>query len=122
MARLHGGGAGRVELGAIFWSIPPGEPFPPELHGAPVVIVAGAYAGPVSEGEAVVQPLRELAEPLLDLSGPWPWVGLQSGFDALFPKGGFYYWKSRALAELTDDAIEEIAELRRPPRRRRSRT
>ncbi len=101
---------------AICWSIPPGEPFPPALHGAPVVVVAGAYAGPVSEGEAVVQPLRELAEPLLDLSGPWPWVGLQSGFDALFPKGGFYHWKSRALAELTDDAIEEIADYagRRP--------
>jgi FAD/FMN-containing dehydrogenase len=56
----------------------------------------------------VVQPLRELATPLIDLSGPWPWVGLQSGFDALFPKGGLYYWKSKALAELTDDAIDEI--------------
>jgi hypothetical protein len=57
-----------------------------------------------------VQPLRELGEPLIDLSGPWPWLGLQSGFDALFPKGGFYYWKSRALAELTDEAIDVIAD------------
>ena len=73
---------------ALFWSVPPDEPFPPELHGKPVLVVAGVYAGSVEDGEPVVQPLRELGEPLIDLSGPWPWLGLQSGFDALFPKGG----------------------------------
>jgi len=95
---------------ALLWSVPPGEPFPPEHHGKPVVVVAACYCGSVEDGEPVVQPLRELGEPLIDLSGPWPWLGLQSGFDALFPKGGFYYWKSRALAELTDDAIDVVAD------------
>ena len=101
---------------AICVSVPPGEPFPPETHGAPVVAVVGVYGGPVEEGEPVVRPLRELGEPLLDLSGPWPWLALQSGFDALFPKGGFYYWKSRALAELTEAAVDDILEFagRRP--------
>jgi FAD/FMN-containing dehydrogenase len=101
---------------AICWSIPPGEPFPPALHGAPVCAVAATYAGPVAEGEPVVRPLRELGEPLIDLSGPWPWLGLQSGFDDMFPKGAFYYWKGRVLAELTDAAIGDIADFagRRP--------
>jgi FAD/FMN-containing dehydrogenase len=101
---------------AICWSIPPAEPFPPELHGTPVVAIAAAYAGPVSEGEPIVQPLRELAEPLVDVSGPWPWLGLQSGFDALYPKGGLYYWKGRALGELSDAAIDDIVDFasRRP--------
>jgi FAD/FMN-containing dehydrogenase len=100
----------------LWWSVPPGEPFPPEHHGKPVLVVAGVYAGSVEEGERVVQPLRELAEPLIDVSGPWPWLGLQSGFDALFPKGAFYYWKSRALGELPDEAIDELADwaARRP--------
>ncbi|HZR92139.1 MAG TPA: FAD-binding oxidoreductase [Gaiellaceae bacterium] len=100
----------------LFWSVPAGEPFPPEHHGKPVLVVAGVYSGAVEDGEPVVQPLRELAQPLIDLSGPWPWLGLQSGFDALFPKGAFYYWKSRALAELPDEAIDEIADwaARRP--------
>ena len=106
------------ELSAIVlcWSVPPHEPFPPEHHGRPVLVVAGSYAGAVEDGEPVVQPLRELGEPLIDLSGPWPWLGLQSGFDALFPKGGLYYWKSRALAELTDAAIDDIIDFaaRRP--------
>jgi FAD/FMN-containing dehydrogenase len=101
---------------AIVWSIPPGEPFPSEVHGKAVVAIAGSYCGSVEDGERAVQPLRELGDPLVDLSGAWPWLGLQSGFDALFPKGGFYYWKSRSLAELTDDAIETIADFggRRP--------
>jgi hypothetical protein len=101
---------------ALLWSIPPGEPFPPEHHGKPVVVVAGCYSGAVDDGEPVVQPLRELGQPLIDLSGPWPWLGLQSGFDPLFPKGAFYYWKSRALAELSDEAIDVIADFgaRRP--------
>ena len=101
---------------AICWSVPPGDPFPPEHHGKDVFVVAAAYAGPVEDGEPVVQPLRELGRPLIDLSGPWPWVGLQSGFDALFPKGQYRYWKSRALAELSDAAIDDIADFanRRP--------
>jgi hypothetical protein len=101
---------------AIFWSIPAHEPFPPEIHGTPVLIVAAVYSGSVEDGEPVVQPLRELAQPVIDLSGPWPWLGLQAGFDELFPKGRLYYWKSRALAELSDAAIDEIANFaaRRP--------
>jgi FAD/FMN-containing dehydrogenase len=101
---------------ALVWSVPPGEPFPVEHHGKPVCIVAAVYSGAVEEGEPVVQPLRELAEPLIDLSGPWPWLGLQSGFDALFPSGALYYWKSRALPDLPDEAIDTIVEFggRRP--------
>src|SRR6476659_102729 len=101
---------------AICWSVPPHPPFPPEIHGTPVVVVAAAYSGSVEEGERVVQPLRELAEPVVDASGPWPWLGLQSGFDAIFPKGELRYWKSRSVTELSDEVIDEIISLasRRP--------
>ena len=101
---------------AFFWTVPPAEPFPPEHHGKPVFIVAAVYSGSVEDGEPVVQPLRELGEPLIDLSGPWPWLGLQSGFDELFPNGQYRYWKSRALAELTQEAIDDVADwaTRRP--------
>jgi FAD/FMN-containing dehydrogenase len=94
---------------ALCWSVPSHTSFPKELHGKPVLLVAGAYAGAVENGAPIVQPLRELAQPVLDLSGPWPWAGLQSGFDAIFPNGELRYWKSRALAELSEDAIDEIA-------------
>ena len=101
---------------AFFWNVPPHEPFPPEHHGEPVLILAGVYSESAEDGEPVVQPLRELAQPILDLSGPWPWLGLQSGFDALFPPGELRYWKSRAFATLSEEAIDEIADwgARRP--------
>jgi len=101
---------------ALCWSVPAEEPFPEELHGKPIVAIAAVYSGSLEDGEPIVQPLRELAQPLIDLSGPWPWLGLQSGFDALYPKGGLYYWKSRTLGELSAAAIDEIADFagRRP--------
>ena len=101
---------------AICWSIPPHEPFPPELHGTPVVAVAAAHCGPVEDGERIVQPLRELGQPLVDASGPWPWLGLQSGFDAIFGKGELRYWKARSVTELSAEVIAEILDFagRRP--------
>ena len=116
LARLHGRGARRAQLARDLLERPAGRAVPARApRRAGRASSPAVYAGPVEEGEAVVQPLRELAEPLIDLSGPWPWLGLQSGFDALFPKGGCYYWKSRALAELTDDGDRRDRRLRRPP-------
>ena len=101
---------------AFCWSVPAAEPFPPEHHEKPVLVVAAVYSGSVDDGEPVVQPLRELGQAMVDLSGPWPWLGLQSGFDGLFPNGQFRYWKSRAVADLSAAAIDVIADFaaRRP--------
>lgn len=91
---------------ALFWGIPPG--FPEELVDTPVVITAAVYAGSVDEGEKAMQPLRELATPLLDLSTPEPYTAVQSAFDPFFPKGGLYYWKSIYVDQLNDDVINEL--------------
>ena len=64
-----------------------------------------------------MQPLRELAEPLVDASGPWPWLGLQSGFDAIFPQGRAPLLEvAVASPSCSDEVIGEIVELagRRP--------
>lgn len=56
------------------------------------------------------RPLRELGEPLVDISQPMPFTFVQSAFDALFARGEFRsYWKSQYLAELTDGAIDALA-------------
>jgi len=57
---------------AFCWSVPAAEPFPPEHHERPVLVIAAVYAGSVEDGEPIVQPLRELAVPVVDLSGPEP--------------------------------------------------
>ena len=94
---------------AVFWSVPEG--FPPEAVGTPVVILAGVYAGPVEEGERAVAPLRSLATPVLDLSGPTPFAGVQSAFDPFFPQGLLQYWKSTYVEELSDALLDELCVL-----------
>ena len=49
--------------------------------------------------------------PLLDMSGPMPFTAVQAGFDPLFPRNALRaYWKSQYLDELSDAAIDVIAE------------
>jgi FAD/FMN-containing dehydrogenase len=89
----------------VLWSIPDSEPFPAEIRRRPVVILATVYAGAIEDGERILQPLRELATPLMDLSGPMPYTALQAAFDPFFPEGRRYYWKSTYIDDLSDAAI-----------------
>ena len=89
---------------------PPAPYLPEHLHGRPVVIIAVCYAGDLAEGEAVLAPLRTLAEPLIDLIQPKPYVAHQGMFDAGVPHGLRYYWKSHYLPALSDAAIAVLIE------------
>ena len=66
----------------------------PRRTARPFAAVAGVYAGDQDEGKRVLQPLRELAEPIADFSGPMPYVDGQKLLDDDYPDGRFYYWKS----------------------------
>jgi hypothetical protein len=75
-------------------------------------VVVGPYAGPPEEGERVTQPLRELGTPALDLSEAMPYAEAQRAlFDADYPDGMRYYWKSTYLQELSDGAIDTLIDL-----------
>jgi len=90
----------------------PANPEMPEaIHDRQVAIVGGVYAGSdPAEGLEIMAPLRELGTPLFDMSGPTPFVAVQSGFDPLFPRQQLHaYWKSQYLEELSDAAIDVIA-------------
>ena len=59
----------------------------------------------------VMQPLRELATPLADISQPMPFHAVQTAFDPFFPMGKLQsYWKAQNLATLSDEAIDTIAD------------
>ena len=47
----------------------------------------GVYVGSAERGLRTMQPLRELATPLADISGPLPFVGVQQAFDEFFRRG-----------------------------------
>ena len=92
---------------ALYWTVPPDEPFPAEWHGKPAFILAGCWSGPLDEAEAAVKPLRELTTPIADLSGPMPFVVAQSLFDPEYPNGRRYYWKSIWVSD-ADDALADL--------------
>lgn len=99
-----------VSSAFMIWEIPPvPDFFPEEIHGQKVCILDAPYAGDPEVGEKVVQPLRELGEPLIDLSGTQNYVEMQSAFDPLAPAHiQRYYWKSLNALELTDELIDRI--------------
>jgi FAD/FMN-containing dehydrogenase len=58
----------------------------------------------------LMQPLRSLATPLVDISQPLPFTGVQTAFDPFFARGTLRsYWKSTYLHDLTDEVIELLA-------------
>jgi FAD binding domain/Berberine and berberine like len=83
---------------------------PPELHGELVLSIGCCYAGPAEKGEEVVRPLRQFGNPVLDLCKPKPYLAHQAMFDATFPHGWWYYFRSCDVAELSDDVIDVMVE------------
>jgi FAD/FMN-containing dehydrogenase len=89
----------------------PPLPFvPQELHGQPVVVVAGCWAGDIEEGERFLRPLKEFGSPILDFCVPKPFLTHQSMFDPAFPAGRWYYFKACDVAELNDEIIDITVE------------
>ncbi|WP_265108491.1 FAD-binding oxidoreductase [Halosolutus halophilus] len=85
----------------------PGDPFPEEIHGEQVCGLMWCYLGPEDQAEEVIQPARDVAEPLFEHVEPMPYPALQSMFDDLYPEGDQWYWKGDFVDDLTDDAIAE---------------
>ena len=96
---------------AIFQTLPVTDDFPEEVWNREVLVLAAMYVGPIDEGERVLQPLREMGEPVLDLSGPLPFRELQQAFDWFFPWGERQYWKTATLPALNADAIDTVVDI-----------
>jgi FAD/FMN-containing dehydrogenase len=81
---------------------------PTELHGKPVVAIVVCYAGDIEAGKKEFHDLRSFKTPALDAIAPKPYLAHQSMFDAAFPHGRGYYWKSCSLPPLTDEMIDRL--------------
>jgi FAD/FMN-containing dehydrogenase len=93
---------------AVLLTAPPGEPFPPELHGGKVAVLSVAWSGDLAEGERVLAPLRADCPPLLDLVGPMPYVALQSMLDETAPHGQQFYDRLHYLERVSDELIDTL--------------
>jgi FAD/FMN-containing dehydrogenase len=84
----------------------PPAPFLPEWsHGKPIVAVIAVHSGDPEEGRRLVQPLKDLGDPVADLIGDMPYVQMQGLLDGLWARGAHNYMRSAYVDELTDGAI-----------------
>jgi FAD/FMN-containing dehydrogenase len=77
--------------------------------GTPAVAVLACYAGPATEAEPHLKPLKEFGAPL-DTMEITSYVELQTAFDQdpSSLEGRYNYLKSDFLSELTDEAIDAM--------------
>jgi FAD/FMN-containing dehydrogenase len=96
------------ELGAFpAFQIAPPLPFIPEdRHGDTFIGIVTCWAGPLEQGERMLEPIRQAAPVAAELVGPMPYPALNSAFDELVPPGLQHYWKANFVTELTDEIIE----------------
>ena len=103
-------GPDEVSTIIVLGHVPPIDDFPPELHEAPYAAVLGMYAGPAHVGEEALRPFQRLGEPLADFSGRMQYVEAQQIYDADYPAGLRYYWKSTNLDSIPVQAVEVLVE------------
>jgi FAD/FMN-containing dehydrogenase len=99
-----------LSTAGLIWSLPAVEELPEQLRGVPYVGVAGIWAGDPEEGERATRVLRELATPLLDMSGSVQYLDFQRSLDPFFPAGVRRYWKALYLDGFSDAAIDTTVE------------
>ena len=94
----------------LYGSVPPGDPFPEELHLRKVSGVVWCYVGGEEEAAKAMAPLLEsLPEPLLHGVQPMPHAALQGAFDGVYPRGDQWYWRADFVNEIPDEAVEAHA-------------
>ena len=91
-----------------FLTVPPGPPFPENLHLKKMCGVVWCYSGDLSKAEDLFAAVRDL-EPDLYGVGEMPMPALNSAFDPVYPPGHQWYWRADFFKEISDEAIVEHA-------------
>jgi Berberine and berberine like len=87
-------------------TVPPAPPFPEQFHLQKMCAIVWCYSGALDQAEESFKPIRANIPSAVDFAGPIPWPVLQSLFDALYPKGLQWYWKTDFFTDLSDKAID----------------
>jgi len=100
------------DLGGFFafLTVPPGPPFPEELHLQKVCGVVWCWTGAEEGAEAALAEARSQPGIVLDGVQPMPLPMLQSAFDELYTPGDQWYWRADFVEEIPDEAVERHVE------------
>ena len=100
------------ELTTILLSghVPNLPPMPDELAGTDAVAMLGCYAGDPEKGAEVIEPLREIGEPLIDMSDMMPYEMLHDLGTQMYPWERKYTHRSVYVDDLSDEIHNVIVE------------
>ncbi|HEY1336484.1 MAG TPA: FAD-binding oxidoreductase [Bryobacteraceae bacterium] len=91
-------------------TVPPGPPFPEELHLKKMCAIVWCYQGSMEQANAILEPIRAYRRPAFEFFVPMPFPMLQGMFDPIYPPGLQWYWKADFFNDLGDAAIEKHLE------------
>lgn len=91
--------ADEVNVDAALVTLPSGERF---------FNISGCYVGSHHDGERALSPIVKFGSPVETRLATIPYLEIQSGGDALFPRGRRYYWKAQFLREIGAGAIDAL--------------
>lgn len=98
-----------VSFNIVVHTIPPLPHVPAHLIGKKIVSISGMHASDDMERAALeTEPLRKLANPLMDMCGPVDYTHLHTQLDDRIPVGIPAYGKSIYLRTLDDTSIAAI--------------
>ena len=89
-----------------FLVVPPGPPFPEEIHLKNMCGIVWCYTGDLDRHTEAFAAVREVGPPAFEFVTPMPYPALQSMFDALYPPGLQWYWRGDFFDQITDEAID----------------
>ncbi|MGX1563876.1 FAD-binding oxidoreductase [Streptomyces sp. NPDC055506] len=86
--------------------VPPGPPFPEELHRQKVCGIVWCLTGDLDRLDETLSVVNEAGPPAFHFTTPMPYVGLQSMFDELIPTGYQWYWRGDFFDHIPDAALD----------------
>ncbi|MEV5014186.1 FAD-binding oxidoreductase [Streptomyces sp. NPDC053780] len=86
--------------------IPPGPPFPEEIHGRKMCGVVWCYTGDPSRFEETLTVVREPGPPAFHFTAPMPYPALQGMLDDVIPTGYQWYWRGDFFDGIPDAAMD----------------
>lgn len=108
LGSLHEAGTDELGAAAVFMSAPPAPFVPGDLVGQPVLGVVPAWLGDPDRGRAVLAPLWNKVEPLVDAAAPMPYVALQAQLDASAVPGLRHRWACSFLPAVPDPLVDVL--------------
>ena len=93
-----------------FHTVPPGPPFPEEIHMRLVCGIVWCIVGSDEEAERAMAPMLAVGTPLMHGVGRMPLPAMNSAFDGLYGPGDQWYWRADFVNEIPDEAIARNAE------------